>query len=144
LRVVHSLAIRLGGALLTGDSSQPAGSGRAYLESRPLFAAVLARLHRGRLHLDAGLVALVSIDRGRTQTLPEIADGRRAALAAGLLLGGGLALAPRWRIGLGVEGFRAMAGADFHVDLGNGRQAILAPPIWQAVFCARLEFVAWP
>jgi hypothetical protein len=98
----------------------------------------------GKLHLDAGAVLLATLDQGRTENLPEMAEGRRAALAAGLVLGAGVTLSPRWRLALDVQGLRTVAGADFVVDIEGSRRAVLAPPAWQGIVCAKLEFVAWP
>jgi hypothetical protein len=144
LQVVGSLSLRLGGGLLAKEESQAVGDGQARVSSRQVSATVLSTLPRGRVHLDVGAAFLVSIDQGSTQKLSAPAEGRRAALAAGLVFGGGVRLSPRWRLALDIQGLRAVAGADFVVVLDGARRAVLPPPTWQGSVCTKLEFVAWP
>ncbi len=144
LQVVGPMSLRLGAGLMAGDDSQAVAGGRARMTSRHVSAAVLSTLPRGRAHLDAGAVFLVSIDQGTTENLAVSAEGRRAALAAGLVLGAGVGLSRRWRLALDIQGLRAVAGADFVVDFDSGRKPVLPPPTWQGIVCAKLEFVAWP
>jgi len=144
LSIAGPISFRLGGGLLAHEDSQAVGNGRARMSSRHVSAAVLSTLPVGKLHLDAGAVLLATLDQGRTENLPEMAEGRRAALAAGLVLGAGVTLSPRWRLALDVQGLRTVAGADFVVDIEGSRRAVLAPPAWQGIVCAKLEFVAWP
>jgi hypothetical protein len=144
LQVAGPVSLRLGGGLLAKEDSQAVQGGTATVSSRQVSATVLFTLPRRRLHLVGGAVFLLSIDQGRTQNLSEPAKGRRAGLAAGLALGGGLRLSPRWRFALEIQGLRAVAGADFVVVLDGARRAVLPSPTWQGSFCARLEFVAWP
>ena len=144
LQVAGPISFRLGGGLLASESSQAVGGGRARMSSRYVSAAVLSTLPMGKVHLDAGAAVLASIDQGSTENLPEMADGRRASLAAGLVLGAGVRLSPRWRLALDIQGMRTLAGADFVVELEGNRRAVLAPPAWQGIVGAKLEFVAWP
>jgi hypothetical protein len=144
LQVVGSLSLRLGGGLLAKEESQAVGDGQASVSSRQVGATVLSTLPSGRVPLDVGAAFLVSIDQGSTQKLSAPAEGRRAALAAGLVLGGGVRLSPRWRFALDIQGLHAVAGADFVVVLDGARRAVLPPPTWQGSVCAKLEFVAWP
>jgi hypothetical protein len=144
LRVVGPLSVRLGGGLLAGHDSQSVGTGKASVTSRQVSATVLSTLPWGRLHLDAGLVFQVSIDRGKTEDLPDSAEGRREALATGLLLGAGVRLSTRWRLAVDIEALRTVAGADFVVNLEGSRGVVLPPPVWQGMVCGKLEFVAWP
>lgn len=144
LHLAGPLSFRLGGSLLAHEDSQAVGNGRARMSSRHASATVLSTLRRGKLHLDAGAVLLAAIDQGRTENLPEMSEGRRATLAVGLLLGAGARLSPRWRLALDVQGLRTVSGADFVVEIEGSRRAVLAPPAWQGIVCAKLEFVAWP
>ena len=144
LQVSGPLSLRLGGAVLAGHDSQAVGTGKASVTSRQVSATVLSTLSRSRAHLDAGLVFLVSIDRGKTEVLPDSADGRREALATGLLLGAGVRLSTHWRLAVDIEALRTVAGADFVVELAGSRRVVLPPPLWQGIVCGKLEFVAWP
>jgi hypothetical protein len=144
VRVAGPLSLCLGGSVLAGQENQTVGSGKAQVNSRHLTAAALSTFARDRVHLDTGLLLLVSIDQGKTQDLLEVANGTRESLAAGLLLGMGVRLSSRWRIALDVAGLRQVAGADFVVNLDGTRTVVLPPPTWQGVACAKLEFVMWP
>jgi hypothetical protein len=139
-----AFSLRAGGELLANEATQTIGGGRASKTGRHLTLGVLSTLLRRRLHLDAGLVVLLGIDRAKTEGLSEPATGWRASVAVGLLLGAGARFSRRWRIAAGIEGLRAVAHGDYVVQLDQRRALVLAPSTWQAVAYARLEFVAWP
>jgi hypothetical protein len=144
VNIARSFSMRLGGSLFAGNENQTVSSGRALITSHHVSAAGLSTLTRGKVYLDTGLVLLISIDQGKTEGLTEDSNGRRASLAAGLLLGAGVQLSPRWRIAVGIEGLHAVAGTDFLVNLDRGGTVVLPPPTWQAIALTKLEFVIWP
>ncbi|HEX7598787.1 MAG TPA: hypothetical protein VF518_11275 [Polyangia bacterium] len=150
LRVVGSVSLRLGGGLLAKEDRQAleeaVRDGQARSSSRPLSATILTTLltPKETVNLDVGAVFQASIDEGRSQNLSAPAEGHRAVLAAGLLLGGNIRLSPRWRFALDIQGLRTVAGVNFVVALDNTRRVVLPPPTWQGIVCAKLEFVVWP
>ena len=145
LRVAGPVCLRLGGGLFSGSDSQNVGSsGKASLTTRYFTAAPLAAFALGSLELAAGPILLLSFDHGSTQDIAQGSSGDREVLAAGLGLGVALRLAARWRVSLGLEGYRVALGADYFVQINGVKTVVLSPSPWQGIASAKLEFVAWP
>ena len=143
-RVAGPFCVRLGGAVLSGSDSQKVGAGTARDTSRYFTAAPLAALAVGPLELVGGPALLLAFDHGGSDSLAQGGSGDRAVLAAGAAIGVAARLSPRWRLSLGLEGFRVVLGADYIVDLAGKRTVVLAPSPWEGIASAKLEFVAWP
>jgi hypothetical protein len=143
VRVAGALSLRLGGGVLAGSQSQNVGSGKAGLSSRYFTAAPLAAFPLGRVELAGGPLLLLAVDHANA-SLAEHASGYREVLAVGAGLGVAVRLSPRWRVSLGLEGFRVALGADYVVMVAAQRTVVLSPSPWQGIASAKLEFVAWP
>ena len=145
LRVAGPVCLRLGSGLFSGSDSQNVGSsGKASLTTRYFTAAPLAAFAFGSLELAAGPILLLSFDHASTQGLAQGGSGDREVLAAGLGLGVAVRLAARWRVSLGLEGYRVALGADYFVQINGAKAVVLSPSPWQGIASAKLEFVAWP
>jgi len=140
---VGPLCVRLGGALLSSSVSQGVPSGTARMTSRYFTLAPLAVLAARAVEWAGGLILLVSYDHGNGD-LAQTGSGDRATLAVGVATALAVRLSPRWRLGVGLEGFRAALGGDFFVEIDGKRSVVLAPPPWESIAALRLEFLAWP
>jgi hypothetical protein len=146
LRFAGPVSLRLGGSLLASQDEQllgPDGTGKASVQSRHLTAALLASLPKGRWHLDTGVVLLVNIDQGKTEEIVNQDTGWRASFAAGMLVGAGLRLFSRLRLGLDLQGLHAVSAPDFMVEIAGQKTVVLRPPVWQAIVLLKIEFLAW-
>jgi hypothetical protein len=145
LRVLGPVFLRLGGGLFSGSDSQNVGSsGKANLTTRYFTAAPLAAFALGSLELAAGPSLLLSFDRGTSAALAQVSSGDREVLAVGLGLGVAVRLSARWRVSLGLEGYRVALGANYFVEINGVRTVVLSPSPWQGIASVKLEFVAWP
>jgi hypothetical protein len=144
VRVAGPLCIRLGSGVLSGSDSEKVGSGTVRLTSRYFTAAPLATLVAGRAEFAAGPALLLAFDHGSSASLAQSGSGDREVLALGAAFGVAARLSPRWRLSLGLEGFRVALGADYVVDLAGKRTVVVAPSPWEGIASAKLEFVAWP
>ena len=145
LRVLGPVFLRLGGGLFSGSDNQNVGSsGKANLTTRYFTAAPLAAFALGSLELAAGPSLLLSFDRGTSASLAQVGDGDRAVLAVGFGLGVAFRLSARWRVSLGLEGYRVALGANYFVELNGVRTVVLSPSPWQGIASAKLELIAWP
>jgi hypothetical protein len=144
VRVAGPLCMRLGGGVLAGSESQNVGSGKASVSSRTFTAAALAGFALGRMELAGGPALLLAFDHASSDSLAQGGSGDREVLAVGAAIGVAARLSPRWRLSLGLEGFRVALAADYVVDLAGTRTVVLAPSPWEGIACAKLEFVPWP
>jgi hypothetical protein len=144
VRVAGPACLRLGGGLFSGSESQNVGSGKANLTTRYFTAAPLAAFALGTLELAAGPILLLSFDHGSTQGLAQGSSGDREVLAVGLGLSVAVRLSARWRVSLGLEGYRVALGADYFVELNGRRTVVLSPSPWEGIASAKLELVVWP
>jgi hypothetical protein len=144
VRVAGPFYVRLGGGVLSGSDSENVGSGTARLTSRHFTAAPLATLVAGRVEFAAGPALLLAFDHGSSASLAQGGSGDREVLALGAAIGVAARLSPRWRLSLGLEGFRVALGANYVVDLAGKRTVVLTPTPWEGIASAKLEFVAWP
>jgi hypothetical protein len=144
VRVAGPVCIRLGGGVLSGSDSERVGSGTVRLTSRYFTAAPLATLVAGRVEFAAGPALLLAFDHGSSASLAQSGSGDREVLALGAAIGVATSLTPRWRLSLGLEGFRVALGADYVVDIAGKRTVVLPPSPWEGIASAKLEFVAWP
>jgi hypothetical protein len=145
LRVVGPIFLRLGGGLFSGSDNQDVNSsGKASLTTRYLTAAPLAVFALGALELAAGPSLLLSFDHGSSAAIAQVGSGDRDVLLAGFGLSAAVRLSARWRVSLGIEGYRVALAADYIVQLGGARTVVLSPSPWQGIASAKLEFVAWP
>jgi hypothetical protein len=144
VRVAGLVCMRLGGGVFAGSESQIVGSGKASVSSRYFTAAPLAALAVGRVELAGGPALLLAFDHGNSDSLAQGGSGDREVLAVGVAMGVAARLSPRWRLSVGLEGFRVALGADYVVDLAGQKTVVLAPSPWEGIASAKLEFVAWP
>jgi hypothetical protein len=144
VRVADVFCIRLGGGVLSGSDNQEVGSGTVRLTSRYFTAAPLAAFAIRRVELAGGPALLLAFDHGSSASLAQNGSGDREVLALGAAVGAAARLSPRWRLSLGLEGFRVALGANYVVDLAGKKTAVLAPSPWEGIASAKLEFVAWP
>ena len=144
VRAAGPLCVQLGGGLLSGSDSQNVEAGTVRLTSRYFTAAVVVDLALRRMELAGGPIVLFGFDHGSSSDLDRGGSGYRATLAVGATIAIAVRLSPRWRLGVGLEGFRAAPGADYAVDIGGKRTVVLPPPSWTGIGAMRLEFVAWP
>jgi hypothetical protein len=144
VRVAGPFCVRLGGGVLTSSASQKVGSGTARVTSRYFTATPLAAFAVGKVELVGGPVVLFAVDQGSSDSLTKGGSGDRVVLAAGAAIGVAARLSLRWRLSLGLEGFRVALGADYFVELAGNRTVVLSPSPWEGIASAKLEFVAWP
>ena len=143
-RVVGPLCVRLGVAAFAGSASESLSSnGRVSLSSRTFVLSPLAAFLVGPVELAGGPVVWLAADQASSSGLPKVGSGTRMVMAVGAGIGVALPLSRRWRIGLDLEGARVAFAPDTTVDL-NGTKAVMAPPSWQGMAAAKLEFVPWP
>ena len=143
MRIAGPFCVRLGGALFSGSASQSVDPGTARVTSRYFTLAPLAAFPSTKGELAVGPSLLFSFDQG-SGDLAQAGSGYRATLAIGLALAAAVRLSARWRLGVGLEGYHAAAGADFYVALDGKRTVVLAPPTWEGIGAVRLEFLSWP
>lgn len=143
VRVAGPFSLRLGGAVLSGGVSQRAAVGTARMTSRTFMLAPLLVRASSRIEGAVGPSVLFGYDQG-SGDLALDGSGHRATLAVGVALAAAVRLSTRWRLSAGLEVFRAVAGADFFVELEGRRSVVLAPPTWEATAAVRLEFLPWP
>ena len=142
--VAGPFCMRLGGGGLAGSESQNVGSGKASVSSRTFTAAALAGFALGRMELAGGPALLLAFDHASSDSLAQGGSGDREVLAVGAAIGVAARLSPRWRLSLGLEGFRVALGANYVVDLAGKKTVVLTPSPWEGIASAKLEFVAWP
>ena len=147
VRVAGPVCLRLGGGLFAGSDSQDVGSpGTAHvtLTSHTFTAAPLAAFVLGPVELAGGPALLLAVDRGAASGLATGGSGDRAVLAVGVGIGAAVPLSRRWRLSLGLEGFRVAFAPDYFVESEGVRTVVLSPSPWEGIASAKLEFVAWP
>jgi hypothetical protein len=146
VHVAGPVCLRLGGGLLAGSENQDVGSGtaRVTLTSRTFTAAPLAAFALGPVELAGGPILLLAVDQGTSSNLATGGSGAREVLAVGAGIGVAARLSARWRLSLGLEGFRVAFGADYFVDIDGKRTVVLPPSPWEGIASAKLEFIAWP
>jgi hypothetical protein len=144
VRVAGPFCMRLGGGVLAGSESQNVGSGKASVSSRTFTAAALAGFALGRMELAGGPALLLAFDHASSDSLAQGGSGDREVLAVGAAIGVAARLSPRWRLSLGLEGFRVALGANYVVDLAGKKTVVLTPFPWEGIASAKLEFVPWP
>jgi hypothetical protein len=137
------VCVRLGGGLFSGSASQSLGAGTARSTSRYFTLAPLAVLTSWRVEWALGPGLLLDYEHG-SGDLAQDGSGDRATVALGLTTAVAVRLSARWRLGLDLEGFRAVPGPDFFVELDGKRTVVLAPPRWQGMAALQLEFLPWP
>ena len=143
VRLAGPLFLRAGGLVLPGSDSQTVDSGTVHLSSRSFTAAPLAVFALGPVELAGGPALLFAVDHGSATNLATAQSGDRMVVAAGAGIGLALALSHRWRLSLGLEGFRVVWGADYFVTLDR-KTVVLSPSPWEGIASAKLEFVLWP
>jgi hypothetical protein len=144
VRVAGPFCLRLGGGVLAGSDSQKVGSGTTRVTSRYFTASPLSAFALGRVELAGGPMLLLAVDQGTSSGLATGGTGAREVLAVGAGLGVAARLSTRWRLSLGLEGFRVAFSPDYFVEINGVRTVILAPSPWEGIASAKLEFVAWP
>jgi hypothetical protein len=143
VRVVGPLCLRLGGSVFSGSVKQRVDTGTARMTSRYFALASLVAWASTRMEGAVGPVLLLGYDQG-SGDFPQTGTGHRATLALGTAVTAAVRLSNRWRLGVGLEGFRAVTGADFFVELDGTRTVVLEPPTWEGTAAVRLEFLPWP
>jgi hypothetical protein len=143
LRVAGPLCVRAGATVLSGSTSEGVNGGSARMTSRTFTLAPLLAWARTRVEWAAGLMVLLGYDQG-SGLLAQAGSGGRTTLALGVATAVALSLSPRWRLGVGLEGARSVAGGDFFVQLDGQPTVVLAPPAWEGMAAVRLEFLPWP
>jgi len=104
----------------------------------------LAGFALGRMELAGGPALLLAFDHASSDSLAQGGSGDREVLAVGAAIGVAARLSPRWRLSLGLEGFRVALGANYVVDLAGKKTVVLTPFPWEGIASAKLEFVPWP
>lgn len=146
-RVVGPFCLRVGAATLAGSASESVpsgGEGRASLSSRTFMLSPLAALMVAPVELAAGPVVWLAADQASSSNLPRVASGRRLVMVVGAGVGLALPVSKRWRIGLALEGGRVAFAPDTYLESSGTKRTVLAPPPWQGMAAAKLEFVPWP
>lgn len=145
LRVLGPFYVRVGAAALAGSASKSWDDGsRVSLSSRTFILSPLAARVVGPVELAGGPVMWLAADQARSSGLQQVHEGTRLMMAVGVGIGVALPLSQRWRVGLDLQGVRTVFAPDIYVDLNRIRTTVLAPPSWQALAAAKLEFVPWP
>lgn len=144
LRVLGPFYMRVGAAVLAGSASESLAGGRVSLSSRTFTLSPLAATVVGPVELAGGPVVWLAADRASSSGLQQVHEGTRLMMAVGVGIGVAVPLSQRWRVGLDLQGVRTAFAPDTYVDLNKIQTTVLAPPSWQALAAAKLEFVPWP
>jgi hypothetical protein len=146
-RVVGPFCLRVGAATFAGSASESVpsgGEGSVRLSSRTFMVSPLAALVVAPVELAVGPVVWLAADQASSSKLPRVASGRRLVMAVGAGIALALPLSKRWRIGLALEGGRVAFAPDTYLESSGTKRTVLAPPPWQGMAAAKLEFVPWP
>jgi hypothetical protein len=146
VRVAGPVFLQLNGGIFAGSDSQTvgAGVGKASVSSRSFTAAPLLALARGPVELAGGPALMLSFDHASSQGISVTGSGNRRLVAVGVGITAAMRLSARWRVSLGLEGFRVAAGGHYIVAIDGKKVEVLAPSPWQGFACLKMEFVAWP
>ena len=143
-RVAGPASVALGLLLPGLHATQPVGGdgGQATLDTWPAaWLRIAAEAGRARLFYGASVDGFFTYERAATTGIAMTRDNDRVLVAAGLGLGGGWTLAPRWRISLDASVHRAVLGSSFVVD---GRGTVLDPSAFQGLVTLRVGYVIAP
>jgi hypothetical protein len=148
LRVAGPVLIGLGVLLppFRSDENLPTAPGQPQAQAQIRGVPVLVRAAvagtRGRFGGTLGIEGLVTFEQGESRGIANPASEPRTVLAAGVALGGSVALGARFRISADLAGYRAALGRSF--EIGGIAANVLEPPAWQAVFGLRLGWIVFP
>jgi hypothetical protein len=144
LRVLGPFYVSLGAAVFAGSASESLAGGRVSLSSRTFTLSPLAAVVVGPVELAGGPVAWFAVDQASSSDLQNVDKGTRLVMAVGAGIGVALPLSRRWRVGLDLQGVRVAFAPDTYLNLNGTKTKVLAPPSWQGLAAAKLEFVPWP
>jgi hypothetical protein len=145
LRIAGPVVVGIGTLLppfrIEGKLPQTA-IGQAHTSGVPVLARIAVAGAHGRWGGTLGIETLLTFEKGQSEAIASPASAWRTVLAAGLTVGGSVALGTTFRVSADAAAYRTVLGRSFEIDTIPG--PLLEPPPWQAVFALRLEWIAFP
>jgi hypothetical protein len=145
VRGLGPLSVRAGVLILPLHAEESVGrAGTAELRRTALHGAVTWPWQQGPLLLELGPVVSFAVDRAETRGISGPDRGKRTVLSSGVLIGAGLGLGSRWRVGLWATALATVAASDFSVAVGSSDTVVLRQPALQGIAGLRLEWTPFP